>query len=231
MSKSLFSFGAMRPGAKISPFDYGAKLVSYRLAQEQLKNADFFEYTPPKSLVSIPPIDAKWKIAPEFSISEKLPVENARNILIATTWRSGSSFLGDLLNHYPGTYYTFEPIHYLDKKFGRQWAPQDALNLIRDIYHCDFATNYTTGFLKHTSAHENQFIMKHNGRIWKSCASLLPSSVACFMPEYFKLVCPLFPIRLIKTVRLRVQSIETLLKEADLSLKVVVLGKKKYHEM
>ena len=30
----------------------------------------------------------------------------------ATTWRSGSTFLGDLLNHYPGTFYYFEPLHW-----------------------------------------------------------------------------------------------------------------------
>ena len=83
-------------------------------AEEELRHKDYFQFTPPKSLVEIPAIDVKWKIAPEFSISDKLPVENARNILVATSWRSGSTFLGDLLNHYPGTYYSFEPIHYID---------------------------------------------------------------------------------------------------------------------
>ena len=38
------------------------------------------------------------------------------NILrLATTWRSGSTFLGDLLNHYPGSFYYFEPLHYIYK--------------------------------------------------------------------------------------------------------------------
>ena len=84
--------------------------------EEELRHKDFFQYTPPETLEEIPSIEVKWKIAPEFSISDKLPVENSRNILIATSWRSGSTFLGDLLNHYPGTYYSFEPIHYTDYK-------------------------------------------------------------------------------------------------------------------
>ena len=37
------------------------------------------------------------------TIGDAIPYEDTKKILIATTWRSGSSFLGDLLNHYPGT--------------------------------------------------------------------------------------------------------------------------------
>ena len=30
--------------------------------------------------------------------------------LVSTTWRSGSTFLGDILHSHPGTYYHFEPL-------------------------------------------------------------------------------------------------------------------------
>ena len=80
-----------------------------------------------------------------------------------------------------------------------------------------------TKYLKHVSKPPNQFLLKHNFRIWNSCATLLPSAVACFMPELMKRACQQFPIRLIKTVRLRVQFIEDLLQEPDLNLKVIVL--------
>ena len=33
-----------------------------------------------------------------------------RRILILTTWRSGSTFLGELLSMIPGTFYSFEPL-------------------------------------------------------------------------------------------------------------------------
>jgi hypothetical protein len=29
-----------------------------------------------------------------------------------SSFRSGSTFLSDILNHYPGTFYTFEPFYY-----------------------------------------------------------------------------------------------------------------------
>ena len=33
-----------------------------------------------------------------------------RPVLVVSTWRSGSTFLGDLINHYPGVFYYFEPL-------------------------------------------------------------------------------------------------------------------------
>lgn len=137
IAKALFSFASLRPGAKRNPFDYGAKLIGYRLgthelhlyleygsrllrftyyifaALEQGNHQNLFSMKPPKALVEIPPIKANWKIAPQYAISDDIPVQSARNVLILTSWRSGSTFLGDLLNHYPGTFYSFEPIHYL----------------------------------------------------------------------------------------------------------------------
>ena len=48
---------------------------------------------------------------------------------------------------------------------------------------------------------------------------------ACFMPELYLSTCPIFPIRLIKTVRLRVEETEKLLLDPELGppLKIVVL--------
>ena len=58
-------------------------------------------------------------------------------------------------------------------------------------------------------------------------SNLLPANSACFMPEFYRTVCPLFPIRLIKTVRLRVPFVEGLLQDPEISsnLKIVVLSR------
>ena len=37
-------------------------------------------------------------------------------ILIVSTWRSGSTFFGELLTQYPGTYFSYEPLQYLSKR-------------------------------------------------------------------------------------------------------------------
>ena len=45
-------------------------------------------------------------------IGERISSSSARHVLIATSWRSGSSFLGELVNQQPGAFYYFEPLHY-----------------------------------------------------------------------------------------------------------------------
>ncbi len=35
--------------------------------------------------------------------------------MLVTTWRSGSSFTGGLLDQFPGTFYTFEPLIYNER--------------------------------------------------------------------------------------------------------------------
>ena len=46
-------------------------------------------------------------------VDDTLTQPKSHNFLIVTRGRSGSSFLGDLLNSYPGTFYTFEPLHFV----------------------------------------------------------------------------------------------------------------------
>ena len=50
-----------------------------------------------------------------LKVGERVPIKLSRQILVATSWRSGSTFLGDLLNHYPGVFYHFEPLHYYSR--------------------------------------------------------------------------------------------------------------------
>ena len=81
------------------------------IALEQKKRTSLYFRHPPNIIWKVPNIKPKWKILPGYKISDRIPVEKARNILIATSPRFGSTFLGDILNHYPGTFYSFEPLH------------------------------------------------------------------------------------------------------------------------
>jgi hypothetical protein len=56
-------------------------------------------------------------------------------------------------------------------------------------------------------------------------STLLPANSACFMPEFYRATCPLYPIRLIKTVRLRVPFIEDLIRDPEIgsNMKIVML--------
>ena len=69
-----------------------------------------------------------------------------------------------------------------------------------------------------------RFLFKcHNFRLWRNCVNLLPKETMCFMPDYLSAVCPVYPVKLVKTVRLRVRDTEQLVADPDLALKMVVL--------
>jgi len=147
-----------------------------------------------------------------------------RKILIVSSWRSGSTFLGDLLNAFPGTFYYFEPLHYFftakDEPTGDE---KEQLELLRSLYNCSFS-NTSKPFLQHLS--KLPFLMKkHNWRLWRNCSGLLEKDEdgVCLRAEYLSAVCPLFPVRLIKTVRLKVDSVEAILQDHIQDLKVILL--------
>ena len=117
-------------------------------------------------------------------------------ILIVSSWRSGSTFLGDLLNAFPGTFYYFEPLHYF---FTAKDEPirdeKEQLELLHSLYNCSFP-NTSKPFLHHLS--KFPFLMqKHNWRLWRNCTGLLvkDEDSLCLRAEYLSAVCPLFPVR------------------------------------
>lgn len=59
--------------------------------------------------------------------------------VIITTWRSGSTFLGDIINALPGNYYHYEPL--LDYGIVQiRGAPhaEPALTTLRSLLNCDY---------------------------------------------------------------------------------------------
>ena len=93
-------------------------------------------------------------------------------ILIVSSWRSGSTFLGDLLNSFPGTFYYFEPLHYFfTAKDELIREEKEQLELLGNLYNCSFP-NSSKPFLRHLS--KFPFLMKkHNWRLWRNCTGLL----------------------------------------------------------
>ena len=234
----LFSFKAMGlPKSSIDhPFTYARNVLKFRMALEFSNGTDLHEI---KSIKNLPVKDLvkHFKNKPIFAsigeekkdvfqLGDPIQSKNARHILIATSWRSGSSFLGDLLNRYPGTFYSFEPLHYNDHKNGAvseitEEMQEEFSHLVSQVFKC----KPESGYFVHANKPENRFLFKHNFRLWNVCENILMAGSACFMPELYLKSCPTFPIRLIKTVRLRVKQIENLLLDPELrhTLKVVVL--------
>ena len=106
----------------------------------------------------------KINIAGSIPVGEQVPSNSARQILISTSWRSGSSFLGELLNHYPGTFYYFEPLHYYSRIKDKSRV-QNETNFFSSLFACRFDAN-NTGFLKNVQNGNNSFLFKkHNFRL------------------------------------------------------------------
>lgn len=59
--------------------------------------------------------------------------------LVTTTWRSGSTFLGDIMTAHPGTFYHYEPLLHYDIVQARTGAlAQDAVRTLKDLMHCNY---------------------------------------------------------------------------------------------
>ena len=59
--------------------------------------------------------------------------------LVTTTWRSGSTFLGDIMTAHPGTFYHYEPLLHYDIVQARSGAlARDAVRTLRDLMHCNY---------------------------------------------------------------------------------------------
>ena len=160
----------------------------------------------------------------DLRVGDAVPATNSRQVLVATTWRSGSSFFGELLAHYPGVYYSYEPLHanYFKKEFNNETVASAAA-LVSALLRCDYDDG-VLNYLRHSSKTSNNFLFRDNFRVWSTCQNLLPAKSACFLPLFYKAACPLFPVRIVKTVRMRVAETEALLTAKGLqNLKVVVL--------
>jgi len=221
---SVFSLADFKPGKDSKPMLFGLETVKSRLNYE-FSDAD--DSIRANSMIKrVPKFDPNranvMDMIGNIPVGNKVPVESARQILIATTWRSGSTFLGDLLNHYKGTFYYFEPLHYYSYTQDMSKL-QNETSFLKSLYSCNFDSK-NVGYLNHASKTANKFLFQnHNFRLWNSCQNLLPNNILCFMPDYLNKVCPLFPIKLIKTVRLRVRKVEKLLEDPEMNLKVIVL--------
>ena len=145
-----------------------------------------------------------------IKIGEPVPGSAAIPILIATTWRSGSTFLGDLINSYPGTFYFYEPLHYNTKT--------NSLTYVKDMLDCKIEPGYVEYMRK------NDYMITRNWRWGQICGNLILKQGACLSPELMRSACELYPIRLIKSTRLLVNQTRHILSDSYLpNFKVISL--------
>lgn len=127
--------------------------------------------------------------------------------IIVSTWRSGSTFFGDVLNSLPGNYYHYEPL--LNYEIIQIRGPphdRPALKTLKKLLKC----NYTglDDYLEYGQSHN--YLFTHNTRLWNQC-HLFPNY--CWQPKFLEPFCKLFPLQSMKVVRLRMRLAASLLRD------------------
>ena len=164
------------------------------------------------------------------SISEQAPKPKPKNksnlkhspskvhALIMAYMRTGSTYFGQLLGQYNQTFYHYEPLHYYSSR-GNNWtkfSDEFAINLIQNIYNCQFHTPEMSEFVSNHSLSMGMAVQlpyfKNNCINRRNCSDPIIQTKLCKESE----------VTLIKTVRLRSWALKTLMKQ-DSKLKVILL--------
>ncbi|XP_053989311.1 carbohydrate sulfotransferase 5-like isoform X1 [Hylaeus volcanicus] len=137
--------------------------------------------------------------------------------VILTSWRSGSTFLGDVINAHPANFYHYEPL--LDFGIVQIRGPplaDEALKNLESLLRCDF--NNLDRYLEYGKTHP--WVFNHNTHLWRQCQV---HKKICWDPRFASKFCKLFPFQSMKIVRLRLRAAERLLEQEDLGIRLVLL--------
>ncbi|XP_045131714.1 carbohydrate sulfotransferase 1-like isoform X2 [Portunus trituberculatus] len=148
------------------------------------------------------------------------PGEVPLRVLLVTTWRSGSTFLGQVLAHHPAVFNHYEPFSPLgvrQVRSGREaFQSQQLLHRLMD---CQYTGQ--DEYLNYTRSHAED-MLGHNKGIWDPCHRG-PNFNTCFNSSFLSQACQMFPIQLVKTVRLRLNLTQLFLNDERMNVKVVFL--------
>ncbi|CAG7838159.1 unnamed protein product [Allacma fusca] len=139
-----------------------------------------------------------------------------RNVIF-TTWRSGSTFLGEILDSHPGTYYHYEPLlHFGVHQVRNGSLAKEAARVVRDLLNCNYSN--LTAYLKNGQV--QHWVFNHNSRVWKFCQE---NHQVCWDPNFNSNMCRMFPFQALKTVRMRLTLARAILKDPKLNIRLLYL--------
>lgn len=153
--------------------------------------------------------------------------------VILTSWRSGSTFLGDVVNAHPANFYHYEPL--LDFGIVQIRGPplaDEALGNLESLLRCDYnnlgkcsssedceGVNVRQNllnlfvpdrYLEYGKTHP--WVFNHNTHLWRQCQA---HKKICWDPRFVSRFCKLFPFQSMKIVRLRLRAAEKLLEQEE----------------
>ena len=148
--------------------------------------------------------------------------ESAKRILIISYWRSGSSFLGALIQNTPGVFYTYEPLHCLGSFERMETAVhlERSIDLLRPLLRCKFPDYYFNYTIDATFG-DPSFFISSNSQARNFCKD---KPVYCKRPDLYSDLCGQFPIHLMKFVRMPLNLTRQLIEEfSDSDFKIIYL--------
>ncbi|XP_042150250.1 carbohydrate sulfotransferase 1-like [Ixodes scapularis] len=141
-------------------------------------------------------------------------------ILVVAYFRSGSTFLGDVLSQDPPTFYHYEPLSVLHNDHTKPvHITPLCYKTVKNIFRCDF--EHAPEYLK--EAKSFVFPFKRNMALWSRCKGDID---ACFSPEFIASICNTSTMQVMKVTRLRLRHVLQLIKHNDdlyRSIKVIHL--------
>ena len=170
-----------------------------------------------------------------YKLGNHIAGSDAINILIITRSRSGSTITGDMLSRYPGTFYSYEPLYFGIKTFGwddwndsghKIWKLKQMFKCEPGIEFLEYAKSWPSLFYGNfrfkNACFQTSYIQRLFNRLHPSA---LKKAQECFGSEIFHSICSMFPIRLIKTIRIPFEAAETMLLDPEIghTLKMIFL--------
>ncbi|XP_047209000.1 carbohydrate sulfotransferase 6-like [Girardinichthys multiradiatus] len=161
------------------------------------------------------------------------PLGTKTHILLLSSWRSGSSFLGQILSQHPSVFYLSEPAwHVWTKgwKSGKQAHRIAVRDLLRDIYKCDFSV--LGSYFSEKPTVSSLFMWTHSRALCSPPACPLTATndtqcrQACGVQglKQMEETCRAYSHLAIKEVRFfELESLYPLLQDPDLDLRIIHL--------
>lgn len=141
-----------------------------------------------------------------------VPRWSVQRIIIVTYFRSGSTFVGDILQANPRTFYHFEPLHmYSNDARLNDTAAREGVALIGRLLRCQF--NRSSVYMQWVTKARNQFLLRRNRFLWSHCG--LKYSI-CFKPDFVSGTCDRAPFQIMKLTRLSIAQVTDFVQDKDL---------------
>lgn len=167
-----------------------------------------------------------------FSSFDKFIIERGGSpfrSVILSTWRSRSTFTGDLLNAHPANFHCVEPLRVFGNRQIRESPLTDkALQVLESIFECNYShfgmqkckisilyTSFRcliTLYFHHLGPKENPLTFPVSKYLWSQCQL---HKKLCQDDHFVNKMCKLFPYQSMKIVSLRLEVMETFLKQNE----------------